>query len=123
VLGALLLGVPQATGLDIDADALAVAAENARLNHLADRLHLIHGGPGAVDGNWPLVVTNILAAPLIEMAPALVRRVQSRGRLILSGIPSSLESEVWQAYRHRGMRHLESRTRTGWTVLIAQASW
>jgi ribosomal protein L11 methyltransferase len=117
------LGVPQATGLDIDADALGVAAENARLNHLAHRLHLIHGGPDAVDGNWPLVVANILAAPLIEMAPVLVLRLGSRGRLILSGIPESLESEVWQAYQHMGMRHLESKSRAGWTALIAQASW
>ncbi|MFN7995048.1 MAG: 50S ribosomal protein L11 methyltransferase [Bryobacteraceae bacterium] len=122
-LAALLMGVPQATGLDIDAAALAVAAENARLNHVADRLQLIQGGPGAVDGNWPLVVANILAAPLIEMAPVLVRRLGTHARLILSGIPSSLESEVWQAYRHLGMRRTDSRTRAGWTVLIAQSSW
>jgi ribosomal protein L11 methyltransferase len=122
-LTALLLGVPEAVGLDIDADALKVAAQNARLNNLAGRLHLVHGGPSAVDGQWPLVIANVLAAPLIEMAPILVRRVGKRGRLILSGIPRAVESEVRQAYQHLGIRHISSKTRAGWTVLMAEASW
>ena len=122
-LTALMMGVPRAVGLDIDADALKIAAEHARLNNLADRLQLVLGGPDVVDGAWPLVVANVLAAPLIEMAPVLVRRVGSRGRLILSGIPWSLESEVRQTYQRLGMRHIRSETRAGWTVLVAQASW
>jgi ribosomal protein L11 methyltransferase len=122
-LTALTLGVPRAVGLDLDAEALAAAEENARRNHLADRLELVHGGPGAVDGNWPLVVANVLAAPLVEMAPMLVRRVGRGGRLILSGIPGSLESEVRKAYQHLGMWPAGSKTRAGWTALVAQASW
>jgi ribosomal protein L11 methyltransferase len=122
-LSALLMGVPQAVGVDIDPAALEAAAQNARLNHLADRLRLVPGGPDAVEGTWPLVVANILAAPLIEMAPTVVRRLGSRGRLILSGIPWSVASEVRDAYRHLGVRHVDSRTRAGWTVLIVQASW
>ena len=78
-LAALLLGVPRATGLDIDDDALRVAAENARLNGMDGRLQLTRGGPDAVSGTWPLVLANVLAAPLIEMAPALVRRVGHAG--------------------------------------------
>jgi ribosomal protein L11 methyltransferase len=109
--------------LDIDRAALNAAAENARLNHLGDRLKLVLGGPEIVEGNWPLVVANVLAAPLIEMAPVLVRRVGRRGRLILSGIPWSLESEVRQSYQHLGLRYIGSKTRAGWTVVIARASW
>jgi len=122
-LTALMLGVSRAVGLDIDADALKVAAEHARLNNLADRLQLVLGGPDVVDGAWPLVVANVLAAPLIKMAPVLVRRVGCRGRLILSGIPWSLESEVRQTYQRLGMPHIRSETRAGWTVLVAQPSW
>jgi ribosomal protein L11 methyltransferase len=122
-LAALKMGVPRATGLDIDADALKIAAEHARLNNLSHRLQLELGGPDVVNGVWPLVVANVLAAPLIEMAPVLVRRVGSRGRLILSGIPSSLEADVRQAYERVGMRHVHSETRAGWTVVVLQASW
>ena len=122
-LTALMLGVPRATALDIDAGALKVAAGNAQLNQLPNRIELVLGGPDQLKGNWPLVVANILAAPLIEMAPLLVQRLSTRGWLILSGIHSSLETEVSRAYRHLGIRGLHSKTRTGWTVLTAQAPW
>jgi ribosomal protein L11 methyltransferase len=122
-LAALRMGVPRAVGLDIDANALEIAAEHSRLNGMEDRLKLVLGGPDVVEGVWPLVVANVLAAPLIAMAPVLVRRVANRGRLILSGIPSSIESEVRRAYEHLGMRHIRSETRAGWTVLVLQASW
>jgi ribosomal protein L11 methyltransferase len=122
-LAALKMGVPQAVGLDVDADALEVAAENARLNDLADRLQLVHGGLDAVGGLWPLVAANVLAAPLIQMMPLLVRRMESHGRLILSGISRSVESEVRNTYEHLGMRHMGSKEREGWVMLMAQASW
>jgi ribosomal protein L11 methyltransferase len=122
-LAALRLGVPRATGLDIDTAALQTAVRNAQLNNVADRLQFVHGGPERVDGVWPLVVANILAAPLIEMAPLLVRRVASGGRLILSGIPSFFESEVAQPYQRSGMHLIRSETRAGWTSLVVQASW
>jgi ribosomal protein L11 methyltransferase len=76
-----------------------------------------------VSGNWPLVFANILAAPLIEMAPALVRRVGHRGVLVLSGIPRSVEQDVVQAYRYLGMRLNEVKSREGWIALVLQASW
>jgi ribosomal protein L11 methyltransferase len=122
-LAALILGVPQAVGLDIDADALESASENARLNNVSDRLELVLGGPDAMSGVFPLVIANVLAAPLIEMAPRLVRRVGNGGRLILSGIPCSLESEVRQTYERFGMRHIRSETRAAWTAIVVQASW
>lgn len=122
-LGALVLGVPRATGIDVDDEALRVAAENARLNGLDERLQLVCGGPERIDGMWPLVLANVLAAPLIEMAPQLARRVARRGRLVLSGIPSSLEHEVGEAYRRLGMRRVGTMSRAGWAALVLQASW
>ena len=122
-LGALVLGVPRALAIDLDGDALRVAAENARINGLDARLQLARGGPDAVTGTWPLVLANVLAAPLIEMAPAVVRRVGHRGRLVLSGIPLSVEQDVIQAYRHLGMRRVDVKSRAGWVALVLQASW
>ena len=120
---ALNMGVPRAVGLDVDAAALEAAAENARLNHLAHRLQLVHGAAGSVTGCWPLVVANVLAAPLIEMAPLLAQRVASRGQLLLSGIPLSVESQVRRAYEHLGMKHVDSTQRDGWVMLDVRASW
>jgi ribosomal protein L11 methyltransferase len=122
-LAALASGVPRVVAIDIDADAVRVAAENARLNGLSSRLHLVLGGPEALGGSWPLVLANVLAAPLMEMAPILARRVGRRGRLVLSGIRSSLAPDVEQAYRHVGMRLVRSQARGGWTALTLHASW
>jgi ribosomal protein L11 methyltransferase len=122
-LGALTLGVPRAMGIDIDDEALRVAAENARINALDSRLELTRGGPESITGVWPLVLANVLAAPLIEMAPALVRRVGRQGQLVLSGIPSCVEQEVDRTYRHLGMRRVRVMSRAGWVALVLQASW
>ena len=122
-LAALLRGVPRATGIDTDDGALEAAAANARLNALDGRLQLAHGGPETVTGRWPLVLANILAAPLIEMAPHLVQRIGRAGRLVLSGIPAAAEPDVDQAYRRLGMRRLRVTSRAGWVALVLQASW
>jgi ribosomal protein L11 methyltransferase len=122
-LGALMMGVPRALGIDIDDEALRVAAENARINGIAERLQLARGGPETVTGTWPLVLANVLAAPLIEMAPALVRRVGHQGQLVLSGVASSVERDVDQAYRRLGMRRVSVKSRAGWVALVLQASW
>lgn len=122
-LAALTLGVPRVTAIDVDDEALRVAAENAAINGVADRLQLARGGPGTIAGTWPLVLANVLAAPLIEMAPALVQRVARRGRLVLSGIPVGVESDTAHAYRHLGMHLLRSIRRAGWSAVIMQASW
>jgi ribosomal protein L11 methyltransferase len=122
-LSALRLGASRAMAIDVDDEALRVAAHNARLNGVSDRVQFARGGPETIAGTWPLVLANVLAAPLIEMAPALVRRVGHHGRLVLSGIPSSVEGDVDRAYIHLGMQRVAVQTRAGWVALVLRASW
>ena len=122
-LAALRRGVRRAVALDIDAEALTVAAENARLNDLGERLWLVRGGPDAVRGAWPLVVANIRAAELMAMAPTLARLVASRGRLVLAGIPTSVAPDVQLVYRRLGMSLVSLAERDGWAALVCQPSW
>jgi ribosomal protein L11 methyltransferase len=122
-LAALALGVPRAVGLDIDERAISVAAENARLNGMGKRLRLVCGGPEAVAGTWPLVLANVLAAPLIEMAPVLVRRLGHRAQLVLSGVGASVEDDVARAYVRLGLRRLRVLSRDGWLALVLEATW
>jgi len=122
-LAALRLGVARATGLDIEAAALAVATENARLNGLEDRFALVAGDASAVDGRWPLVMANVLAAPLIEMAPVLAQRVAHGGVLVLSGITDGLAVDVDRAYRRVGMYSALTRVRDGWVALEHRPTW
>jgi len=116
-LAALKLGVPRATAIDIDPAALRAAADNARLNGLDARIDLAFGGPDAVEGAWPLVLANVVAAPLIEMAAVLVRRAGHHASLVLSGIPEGVDRQVaagagedpLEQGRHRLHRHARPR--------------
>lgn len=120
-LAALHLGVPHVTAIDKDLGAILAASENARLNVVAPaRLALVATGPAGLAGMWPLIAANILAAPLMEMAPELVPRVARRGRLILSGIPVSMAEAVTRVYQHAGMRPVRREARDGWAALLLQ---
>jgi ribosomal protein L11 methyltransferase len=122
-LAALMHGVDSATAIDNDPGALHVARANAELNGLAARVHFVCGGPEAVGGRWPLVIANILAAPLIELAPELVRLMAHGGRLVLSGVPEGVAAEVARAYRNLGMRHVQADVRAGWSCMLFNTTW
>lgn len=122
-LAALAHGVPRVVAIDIDGDAVRTAVANAQLNGLATRLCAVHADLTALHGRWPLVVANVLAAPLIEMAPRLSACVGHAGHLLLSGIPSAVHEDVARAYRHLGMHLRDVRTRAGWVALVLRASW
>jgi ribosomal protein L11 methyltransferase len=122
-LAALHRGVAVAIGMDVDAAALKAASRNARLNGRTDTFLLVRGGPEAVRGRWPLVVANIRAADLMELAPVLARRVATGGRLLLSGIAASVADDVARTYRRLGMTQTGRGERGGWTVLVLSPSW
>ncbi|MBK8012686.1 MAG: 50S ribosomal protein L11 methyltransferase [Deltaproteobacteria bacterium] len=96
--GALKLGTAHAVGVDNDPEALDVATENAQYNGLSDRVELRATLPDGV--MFPLVVANILAGPLIEMAPEISACVAPGGVLLLSGILGTQVDGVVAAYRN-----------------------
>jgi ribosomal protein L11 methyltransferase len=94
-LAAAKLGATQVVGVDIDERALEAAAENATRNGVA--LHLVHSKQ-ALDGQFDLVVANILTNPLCVLAPLIAGRVGPGGRLALSGVLASQAEQVIAAY-------------------------
>ncbi|HEX6141143.1 MAG TPA: 50S ribosomal protein L11 methyltransferase [Geminicoccaceae bacterium] len=96
---------------DNDPAAVEVARANARENGVGSRLHAVvsdgfgHPLPRAF-GPYDLIVANILAAPLIGLAPDLARRVAVGGRVILSGLLHEQAERVLAAYRAERL-HLE----------------
>jgi len=93
----LLLGAESAVATDIDPQALTATADNARKNHVEDRLqcYLPTQMPGTPAD---LLLANILANPLIELAGRLAALVKPGGRLALSGILREQAAEVSRAY-------------------------
>lgn len=93
---AMKLGASQAAGIDIDEQALLAARGNAMQNRVQAEFF------AAVDElNQParVVVANILANPLIVLAPLLARLTAAGGSVVLSGILTEQADEVREAYR------------------------
>lgn len=96
-IAALLLSAASVLAVDNDPQALTATTANARSNGVIDRLCVCT--PQAVPaGSWDLVVANILAQPLIELAPGLQGLLAVGGRLALSGIMRNQVERVMHAY-------------------------
>jgi len=108
---------------DIDAEAIRVARENARLNGIGALLRL-YVGPGTRSpladrpGHFDLVFANILAKPLQRLAPALVRVAARDGTLILSGLIARDVPGVLSAYAGLGFRLARRYDLEGWAALV-----
>jgi len=116
-LAALRLDTPSAVGTDRDPEALRVAAENARANDLADRLALSPAAPDALGRTFSTVVANILAQPLIDLAPSIARATASSGRVILAGLLVRQVESVQAAYAAAGLAPRTTRTQGEWALL------
>ncbi len=97
-IAALRLGCASAVAMDIDDQAIVATRDNAAANGVNDRLSTLLGADG-IDGQYDVVVANILASPLIELAESIAGRVRSGCPLALSGILSGQVGEVLEAYR------------------------
>jgi ribosomal protein L11 methyltransferase len=83
-LAALALGARAVLAVDHDPQALAATRENAVLNDCAERLSVREALPA--DARCALLLANVLARPLMELAPRLRAAVEPGGRAVLSGI-------------------------------------
>ena len=114
------------TAADVDPVAVAVAAANARLNRIpraALRLAVANGVAHrtiARRGPYDLVFANILAGPLVALAPSLAAMVETGGTLILAGLLQSQAPRVLAAYRARGLVPAFRPTRDEWPVLVLE---
>ena len=121
----------RAIATDIDEIAVKVSEENAAINGVK-----LGHGPGqlllaAADGMdhpliqarapYDLLIANILAGPLIELAPAFARSVSASANLVLAGLLDSQADAVIGAYESVGMKLVE-RGEEEWCVLVLQSA-
>ncbi|MBS9720905.1 50S ribosomal protein L11 methyltransferase [Tianweitania sp. BSSL-BM11] len=107
---------------DIDPVAVRVAVENARLNHVGD---LVRGKTAVGFANnaiaaaapFDLIVANILAKPLMRLAPEMRNHLVPGGSVILSGILQRQRNAVIAAYVAQGFRHVRTLPLEGWVTL------
>jgi len=94
-IAAMKLGAARATGVDIDPQAILAARANAMQNLVSADFHVPRGDP---ESPAHVVLANILANPLIALAPLLAAATRPGGRLVLSGILESQAADVCAAY-------------------------
>ncbi len=110
------LGAGRVVATDDDPTAVAVARENAARN----RAEIEVGGAPLLEvpGPFDLVVANILANTLVDLAPALSRQVAPGGRLLLAGLLEAQADEVRRVYLATGLAAGEERRDGEWVLLV-----
>lgn len=108
---------------DIDPIAVTTTIENARDNGVGDQLDAIEAtgldhAEIAARAPYDLVVANILAGPLTELAPGVGGITQQSGIAILSGILNTQANGVIEAYEAAGFALEDHLKRKDWTTLV-----
>jgi ribosomal protein L11 methyltransferase len=113
-LAALRLGASRAVGYDTDQLAVEASTANAQANDLGDRFRAVHGTlPELAAEVFPLVVANLVAVVLVEIAA----HTAPGGTLIASGIIESRSDEVESALTAAGFEVLDWITEGDWVTV------
>ena len=117
-IAAARLGAGIVRGVDIDAQAVRAAIDNAARNDVSARFD---DSAQKIDGEFDIVVANILSNPLKALAPAIAALVRPGGRLALSGILSEQADELIACYAPYVALAVAD-TREGWVCLAGTKS-
>jgi len=123
-VAAALLGAAEVVAVDIDPLAVRIARQNAASNGVADQVHVHYGelrdllalglAPAGV------VVANLTAELLAELAPDLAAAVAPEGTLVASGLVGAGQAEVEAALRRAGLRLLRAAQLEDWVAVWAR---
>lgn len=117
-IAALRLGAAFAWATDNDNQACEAAADNARLNAVEDRIWI--GAPGALpDATADVVLANIVARPLTDLAARFAAHTAAQGHVVLSGLLDTQVDEVVSAYS-RDYEDFDVESRGGWARIAAR---
>lgn len=120
-IGAALLGAGHVLAVDIDPDAVKVAAENVTNNHVQDVVTVQQGDLlEKVDAVCDICVANIISDIIISFAAPLMSHIRPGGLFICSGIVSMRADEVAQALLDAGYEILQKYTRGEWTAFLSR---
>ena len=114
-IAAAKLGAAHVRAVDIDPQALIATRDNAARNGVSGAL-TVTGDPALAPRSADMLLANILAGPLVELAPRFAAALEAGGRLALSGLLPEQAETVTAAYRP--WFHIETNmTRDGWVLL------
>jgi ribosomal protein L11 methyltransferase len=114
-----LLGAAEIRAVDNDPVALQVALENLRANRVADRVCVSGAKLSALRSKFDVVVANLTAETIVELAGDLQKKVAARGFLILSGILHPKAGVITRAFAGR-FRVIKRKRSREWVTLLLQ---
>lgn len=117
-IAAARLGAKRVLAVDTDPVAVDVAAKNAALNGVGDVFCSGNTPISAIPGGFDLVLGNLIAEILIDMAPELLRRTAPGGHLILSGILTEKSGWVVEEFTKNGASLRAESVDGQWTALL-----
>ncbi|HDZ8964126.1 MULTISPECIES: 50S ribosomal protein L11 methyltransferase [Aeromonas] len=97
-IAALKLGAARVIGIDIDPQAIQASRDNAERNGVADQIELYLPADQPQDVEADVVVANILAGPLRELAPLIAGHGKAGSLMALSGVLESQAPELETIY-------------------------
>ena len=114
-----LLGAVKVVGIDNDIDARTAAQENVVVNHLEAVMTIDPRDVDDLEERFDLVIANITQDVLTLLAPAILARLESGGRLVLSGILAGSQTDaIRQLYGELGLTLIQSKSKEEWTGLL-----
>jgi ribosomal protein L11 methyltransferase len=117
-IAAALLGARRVLGLDIDPEALKVAEENLRRNGVEGIMSLSSVPLHRLGEVYDLVIANLTAPVITQMAASLSSCVSPKGWLLLSGILNEQMEEVVKSYQAHYFSDMESWSREEWMAIL-----
>ncbi len=122
-IAAIKLGAAHADAVDVESVAVRATTENAKRNSVSPAIDVRLGTAGEGEpfvGEYDVVLANIIARILIELARPLVGATRAGGKLVLAGIIESREAEVATAFEALGASVVTRRQMDDWVSLVLE---
>lgn len=118
-IASVLLGAESAVGVDIDAQSVKTAKENAQINGLSDKTEFFVGDlADKVSGKYNIICANIVADVIIRLLPDVAQFMEENGILIISGIIDIRKADVLSAVEQNGFTIEAEANRDNWCAFV-----
>ena len=118
-LASILLGAESAIGVDIDAQSVKTAKENAEINNITEKSQFIVGDLAEkVSGKFDVVCANIVADVIIRLLPDAAAFMEEDAVLIISGIIDIRKEDVLASVAQNGFNVVDERYKDNWCAFV-----
>jgi ribosomal protein L11 methyltransferase len=120
-IAGVLLGAKSATGVDIDAQSVKVAKENAIINNVTDKTEYIVGDlADKISGKFSVVCANIVADVIIKLLDNVENFMEDDAVLITSGIIDIRKDDVLNGFKRFGFKVIEEHSKDNWFAFVCR---